>query len=199
MEDCQHSHHRLLHGAPRIFIKLPSNSSTEGAASKIPKKNDSGAGGSAGSTYCYTCAIREKDKNWSVLLAVVPITIWSGQQRFDTFGLLDTGSEITLILNHTADILGLEGEVEMIRLGTFHGKDPLIPARNVNLSFKRWRRRIRADNVERRQHCASEQPIVLSKMRIRCILLCIRRKEKPIQLELHAFSDASENGYGACV
>jgi hypothetical protein len=28
---------------------------------------------------------------------------------------------------------------------------------------------------------------------------CIRRKEKPIQLELHAFSDASENGYGACV
>jgi hypothetical protein len=113
VEDCQHSHHRLLHGTPRIFIKLPSNSSTEGAASKIPKKNDKGAGESTGSTYCYTCAIHEKDKNWSVLLPVVPITIWSDQQRFDTFGLLDTGSEITLILNHTADTIGLEGEVEI--------------------------------------------------------------------------------------
>jgi hypothetical protein len=28
---------------------------------------------------------------------------------------------------------------------------------------------------------------------------CIRRKEKPIQPELHAFSDARENGYDACV
>ena len=51
-----------LHGAPHIFIKLPRNSSTEGTASKIPKKNGSGAAGSADSTYCYTCAIREKDK-----------------------------------------------------------------------------------------------------------------------------------------
>jgi hypothetical protein len=86
-------------------------------------------------TDCYTCAIREKDKNRSVLLAVVPITIWSGQKRFDTFELLDTGSEITFILNHTADTLGLEGEVEMIRLGSFHGNNPLIPARNVNFSI----------------------------------------------------------------
>ena len=89
--------------------------------------------------------------------------VLSAKRTNYTKGLLDTGSETILIMNHAADTLGLEREVEMIRLGTFHGKDPLIPARNVNLSFKRWRRRIRADNVERRQHCASEQPIVVSR------------------------------------
>jgi hypothetical protein len=118
------------------FRSRPFIATTESQATAVStKRNDSGTGGTAGSTHCYTCAIREKDRSWSVLLAVVPITIWNGKKNLDTFGLLDPGSEASLILDHAADKIGLTGQAQTIRLRTFHGQDPDIPTRTVNFDI----------------------------------------------------------------
>ncbi|XP_045029733.1 uncharacterized protein LOC123472386 [Daphnia magna] len=135
VDECQHNHHRLLHGAPRIFPKPLVNPTNESPAIVSTKRNDNGTGGSTGSTHCYTCAIRERDRSWSVLLAVVPITIWNGKKHLNTFGLLDPGSEASLILDHAADKIGLTGQAQTIRLRTFHGQDPDIPTRTVNFDI----------------------------------------------------------------
>ena len=75
-----------------------------------------------------------KKEQQSILLVVVPITIRNEDKTFDTFALLDSGSEATLIVEHAAKAIELEGTSRPTRFGTFHGNDPEIDATVVRFS-----------------------------------------------------------------
>ena len=70
-----------------------------------------------------------------VLLPVVPVRIRAGGRSLETFALLDSGSEGTLLLREAADALGLKGHRQKVRFGTFHGEDPMVETRQVNFSI----------------------------------------------------------------
>ena len=55
-----------------------------------------------------------------------------GDTSLMTFALLDTGSEVSLIRENVALSLGLKGPMTPLRLGTFHGSDPIIQTTKVN-------------------------------------------------------------------
>ena len=65
-------------------------------------------------------------KGGSVLLDVVPIRIVANGKTVETHGLLDNGSQLTLIRNVIVSRLGLSGPKEHLKFTTFHGKDPKI-------------------------------------------------------------------------
>ena len=75
----------------------------------------------------------------------------------------------------------------------------VLPARILMQDV--WQTRCEWDDVLEKEFriVSSKRITELKSLENLRIPRCIRRKEKPIQLELHAFSDASENGYGACV
>ncbi|XP_059352544.1 uncharacterized protein LOC132088224 [Daphnia carinata] len=114
------SHQTLLHGAPKIFLTVPS---TNG-----PEKGPSIPVASVGTT-----SIEEFDQH--VLLAVVPVKISNGNKIATTYALIDNGAETTLITNTVAEILGLEGSSGSFCIGTFHGEDPSIPSKKVSFNL----------------------------------------------------------------
>ena len=121
---CKYNHHTLLHGAPRIFSiqeapveNVAATTPTSTAANVQPSEQRQDAPASVG-TY--------GNDEWSVLLAVVPVIIRNGSKTFNTFALLDNGSEATLILKSAAEKIGVEGPERRKRLVTFHGQDPDI-------------------------------------------------------------------------
>ena len=99
MEGCNRKHHTLLHGAERVF---PVKANLRAACTTIGKSK--------------------------VLLAIVPVRIRVGENFIDTFGMLDTGSDASLISSDVADQLGLRGEVKPMTFGTFHGSENIESA-----------------------------------------------------------------------
>ena len=74
-------------------------------------------------------------KGGSVLLDVVPIRIVANGKTVETHGLLDNGSQLTLIRNDIASRLGLSGPTEHLKFTTFHGKDPNMITQRLSLSI----------------------------------------------------------------
>ena len=58
----------------------------------------------------------------------------SNGKRLETFGLLDKGSEVTMIDSEAAKKLGLEGKTSVMRFNTFHSHDPVINIKEVSLT-----------------------------------------------------------------
>ena len=52
----------------------------------------------------------------------------------EAYGLLDQGSEVTLIDQRAADELGLECEISKTQFHTFHNRDPVINAKEVSVT-----------------------------------------------------------------
>ena len=80
-----------------------------------------------------TAAIPKSES--SVLLAVVPVTIKNGDLKLNTYALLDSGSEATLIVSSAAKKINIDGPTEDITLATFHGEDPSIEVKKVQFSI----------------------------------------------------------------
>ena len=103
-EGCDRSHHRLLHGAPRIYplktavgaYAQPSNSHFAGAVSK---RNTSGT-----------------------LLPVVPVRLEFRGRAVNTFAFLDQGSELTRVSSNLAKELFLDGLVTSMIVETVNGR-----------------------------------------------------------------------------
>ncbi|XP_059350123.1 uncharacterized protein LOC130704363 [Daphnia carinata] len=62
------------------------------------------------------------------------VRLRTGDRTLDVFGLLDTGSQATLLREDAAQALGLTGRPRKIRFGTFYGKDPLVDTHLVDFT-----------------------------------------------------------------
>ena len=52
----------------------------------------------------------------------------------ETYGLLDQGSEVTLIDTKLVEKLGLEGKTSLTKFNTFHKDDPTIKVKEVSFN-----------------------------------------------------------------
>ncbi|XP_046651040.1 uncharacterized protein LOC124342113 [Daphnia pulicaria] len=97
---CPGKHHSLIHGAERVFPGKPQ-----------PK-------GKATLQILLVHAPKTSPK--PVLLAITTIVVYSDKETILTFGVLDPGSEATLIKSSLAQRLRLKGANQKIRFGSFH-------------------------------------------------------------------------------
>jgi hypothetical protein len=119
VDECSSPHHPLLHGAPRIFVPPQSEESNKSAAAIKPaiKKNFG--------KYLL------QENSITTLLLTVPIIVEANGIQKDSVGLLDPGSQASLIIDKLAKHLKLEGPMESSPLSTFHGDDPKNKVRKV--------------------------------------------------------------------
>ncbi|XP_057372209.1 uncharacterized protein LOC130693104 [Daphnia carinata] len=117
-EDCKRLHHPLLHGAPRMYPKTPQSSPTSHSSRKGP----------------FNGAVSYGYANETTLLPIVPMVIEANGRTWTGYGLLDPGSQISMITNALANELGLQGEKGISIIGTYHGRDPT--AHTTKVSFR---------------------------------------------------------------
>ena len=67
----------------------------------------------------------------SVLLQVVPVTLYGSKGYFNTYAMLDTGSTCSLLATDVAKNLGLEGPVESVLLNGIQKSSRLLTKRVV--------------------------------------------------------------------
>ena len=115
IDGCKYRHHPLLHGAPPMFPKSRSTEAVPTAFNGI---------------LCATVKPALDDK--TVFLCVVPIKIRANNRTIETFALLDTGSEVSLIRTDVARSLGLRGSPFTMKGGTFHGSDSCMEVERVD-------------------------------------------------------------------
>ena len=125
---CKGAHHRLLHGAPRVY-QPQSNSnvrqtqnSADPSVSFAPSVN--------------MVSNLSKPPTFITLLNVVPIKVIANGKVFKTFALLDNGSDVSLIRQDVANYLNLIGPKRRVTFNTFHGEDPAIDTMTVNFLVK---------------------------------------------------------------
>ncbi len=75
-----------------------------------------------------------------VLLAIVPVRIRSGGRMIETYALLDSGSQATLMRMDAARALGLKGKKKTIKFGTFHGHSKTQPSQRSSLTLSLYQR-----------------------------------------------------------
>ncbi|XP_057380662.1 uncharacterized protein LOC130703059 [Daphnia carinata] len=117
-EDCKRLHHPLLHGAPRMYPKTPQSSPTSHSSRKGP----------------FNGAVSFGYENETTLLPIVPMVIEANGRTWTGYGLLDPGSQISMITSALANELGLQGEKGISIIGTYHGRDPT--AHTTKVSFR---------------------------------------------------------------
>ena len=71
--------------------------------------------------------------------------IRAGDKFVDTYGMLETESDASLISSDVADQRGLRGEVKPMTFGTFYGSEPqtqafTIPRLNASMKIVNWDR-----------------------------------------------------------
>ena len=64
---------------------------------------------------------------------VVPIRVHVGEKSIDTYAMLDSGSDVSLIRQDVARRLGLRGRSNSFLFGTFHGTEMI---KSSMVSFK---------------------------------------------------------------
>lgn len=124
VDGCTYLHHQLLYGVPKVFPAPKSDTNSECNEEEKEVKFAELVGSAA-----------FKEVKSSVLLAVVLVTINNGDQKMNTFALLDSGSEATLILSSAAKKIKTDGSVADITLATFHGEDPNLEIKRVQFSI----------------------------------------------------------------
>ncbi|XP_058448964.1 uncharacterized protein LOC131428921 [Malaya genurostris] len=91
---CKGNHNRLLH-KPTVQIK--------------PKKVEDPVAGEDTSNVHQT-------KRTSVFYQIIPVTLWNGNRKTQTFAFLDPGSSLTLLDEQVAEELQLKGKVDPLKL-----------------------------------------------------------------------------------
>ena len=122
VEGCNKYHHTLIHGAALVFVAPPPLNSAP-PVSTLNAATPVFVG--ASSVNCAPSA---------VLLQIVPIAVaTSSGVEVNTFALLDSGSQTSLILEKFADAIGLVGEDSPLQLGTINSSGE--PIRSKKVSF----------------------------------------------------------------
>ena len=104
VEDCKLLHHTLLHGAEKIFPPKVNVRS-----SLVPQPES------------------------QVLLKVIPVRVHVKDKLIDTFAMLDSGSDASLIRQDIANKLGLRGKTNSLLFGNFHGSERI---KSTMVNFK---------------------------------------------------------------
>ena len=126
---CRSHHHRLLHGAPRVFPKK--EDSLANAVAAITQKDDQVALSQEPVSFVGVTCPKEN----ITLLPIVPMEIVGMDGNImEAYDLLDQGSEVTLIDQRAADELGLECEISKTQFHTFHNRDPVINVKEVSVT-----------------------------------------------------------------
>ena len=94
----------------------------------FPNKEDSFPSNVAAQKPVLFVGVTRPSKNLT-LLPIVPMKI----VIMEVYGLLDQGSEATLIDQRPADELGLEGNISQTQFHTFHNRDPVINFKEVSV------------------------------------------------------------------
>ena len=111
--ECGAHHHPLLHGAPKLTVSFQENNNDKASDSTSSTANSKKAIG--------THAV---DDDTTTLLLVVPVIIEANGIRIQSVGLLDEGSQTSLIRNSLSKRLGLQGPLMPSPLSTYQGNDP---------------------------------------------------------------------------
>ncbi|KFD58112.1 hypothetical protein M513_00875 [Trichuris suis] len=115
---CRAAHHPMLHGAPRLFHKEPSETTRR-------EQNEP-----------FTGAVCD-EKTIHCLLPIVPLVLVAPDGRcYRTRALLDSGSEVSMIHMDVANALGLKGARESCRFTTFHNQQRTLSVRRVSFRIK---------------------------------------------------------------
>ncbi|XP_074655643.1 uncharacterized protein LOC141909156 [Tubulanus polymorphus] len=130
-------HHKLLHGSKRIYPKTTVKAKTTDYSSQER-------------TVTLT---RRPTANDEVLLQVVPIRVYgNGERFFDTFAILDPGSQTSLCCREITDRLDVSGEERTLTLNTINGPSSpktgmLVQLDVVPLSASSVRKKIKVDEA----------------------------------------------------
>jgi len=76
-----------------------------------------------------------RSSHTSVLLQVVPVTLYGPKGYFNTHAMLDTGSTCSLLLADAAERLGLDGQLESVLLNGIQKTSALLTKR-IKYMFK---------------------------------------------------------------
>ena len=117
IDNCGKRHHTLLH-----FQRVPSQPDNTSPASSTSSP-------AADSSTNFNAVMS------AVLLAVLKVRLAANGKVVDTYGLLDPGSEGSLIGQDVADQLVLNATLSPTQLGTFHGRDPIIQSGIINFEL----------------------------------------------------------------
>uniref|UniRef100_A0A5S6QZ80 Peptidase A2 domain-containing protein n=1 Tax=Trichuris muris TaxID=70415 RepID=A0A5S6QZ80_TRIMR len=105
---CTSAHHRWLHGVPRIALSSRSTTKTTEQVNPVPGVNIG------------TAAIRNYQQD--IVCAVVPVQLRCNGRVVDSFALLDSGSEVTLMDSSVAERLQATGSKRQFRIRTVNGE-----------------------------------------------------------------------------
>ena len=72
---------------------------------------------------------------WTAYLSILKVRVKFGDRVLDTYALLDNGAAGYLIRKYFATEMGMTGTNRLIKFGTFHGSDPLLPSRTVEFEL----------------------------------------------------------------
>uniref|UniRef100_A0A5S6Q4M0 CCHC-type domain-containing protein n=1 Tax=Trichuris muris TaxID=70415 RepID=A0A5S6Q4M0_TRIMR len=105
---CTSAHHRWLHGAPRVALPSRSTTKTTEQVNPVPGVNIG------------TAAIRNYQQD--IVCAVAPVQLRCNGRVVDSFALLDSGSEVTLMDSSVAERLQATGSKRQLRIRTVNGE-----------------------------------------------------------------------------
>ena len=121
MQGCNKYHHPLIHGAAPVFVGTPPLNS----AAPVPPLNV------AAPVFVATSSVNGVSS--AVPLQVVPVSVVTSRGvKTNTFALLDSGSQTSLILENFADTIGLVGEDSPLQLGTINSSGEPVRSRKVS-------------------------------------------------------------------
>ena len=121
IDNCGQRHHTLLHSS-RVPPQQDNSSTVQRPISPAADNNTN------------FNALKSPVIN-AVLLAVLKVRLAANGKFVDTYGLLDPGSEGSLIRQDIADQLELKRTLSPTQLGTSHGRDPIIQSGIVNFEL----------------------------------------------------------------
>ena len=116
---CTRSHNALLHSSRNVTP----DGNNETAASTNPAATEAVTPSTEHSSASH------KSSSDSVLLQVVPVTLYGPKGYFNTYAMLDTGSTCSLLATDVAKNLGLEGPVESVLLNGIQKSSRLLTKR----------------------------------------------------------------------
>jgi hypothetical protein len=117
VEECTAHHHPLLHGAPSLNVSFKDKA-------KTPKEEKSETQENKKTTKKGVGTHTVEGDSITTLLLTVPVIIEANGIQVNTVGILDQGSQASLILEKISKKLKLDGPTQSSPLATFHGNDP---------------------------------------------------------------------------